>query len=95
MRKRLDGTLKAIEQIIENVSEIGYIPEPIKEIVSGGQVDLPDEDEEETLEEQLAAVGGESADVLLSKEANKEQLEIAKRIEKYNAVLVRSLFGRS
>lgn len=88
MRKRLDGTLKAIEQIIENVSEIGYIPEPIKEIVSGGQVDLPGEDEEETLEEQLAAVGGESADVLLSKEANKEQLEIAKRIEKYNAVLV-------
>jgi molybdopterin-guanine dinucleotide biosynthesis protein len=88
MRKRLDGTLKAIEQIIENVSETGYIPAPIREIVSGGKVELPDDDDEETLEEQLAAVGGESGDVLLSKEANKEQLEIAKRIEKYNAVLV-------
>ena len=36
----------------------------------------------------MAAVGGESVDVLLSKEANKEQLEIARRIERYNAVLV-------
>lgn len=88
MRKRLDGTLKAIEQIIENVSETGYIPEPIREIVSGGKIELPDDSEEETLEEQLASVGGESVDVLLSKEANKEQLEIAKRIESYNAVLV-------
>ena len=41
MRKRLDGTLKAIEQIIENVSETGYIPEPIREIVSGGKIELP------------------------------------------------------
>lgn len=88
MRKHLDGTLKAIEQIIENVSETGYIPEPIREIVSGGKIELPDDSEEETLEEQLASVGGESVDVLLSKEANKEQLEIAKRIERYNAVLV-------
>lgn len=88
MRKRLDGTFKAIEQIIENVKETGYIPAPIREIVSGGKADLPDDGNEETLEEQLAAVGGESGDVLLSKAANKEQLEIAKRIEKYNAVLV-------
>ncbi|MDY5238004.1 AAA domain-containing protein [Bacteroides helcogenes] len=88
MRKRLDGTLKAIEQIIENVSETGYIPEPIREIVSGGKIELPEDSDEESLEEQLAAVGGESVDVLLSKEANKEQLEIAKRIESYNAVLV-------
>lgn len=88
LRKRLDGTLKAIEQIIENVQETGYVPAPIRDIVSGGTVELPDDVEEESLEEQLAAVGGESVDVLLSKEANKEQLEIAKRIESYNAVLV-------
>lgn len=88
MRKRLDGTVKAIEQIMETVSDTGYIPEPIREIVSGGKIDLPEEREGERIEEQLAAVGGESADVLLSKEANKEQLEIAKRIERYHAVLV-------
>ena len=88
MRRRLDGTLKAIEQIIENIQETSYIPAPIKDVVSGGKIDVPEEPESETIEEQLASVGGESIDVLLSKEANKEQLEIAKRIERYNAVLV-------
>ncbi len=88
VRKRLDGTVKAIEQIIENVQQTNEIPAPIIDIVSGGIKDVQDELEEETLEEQLAAVGGESVDILLSKEANREQLEIAKRIEKNNAVLV-------
>ena len=88
VRKRLDGTLKAIEQIIENVQETGEVPAPIGDIVSGGTIEIPDDIGEETVEEQLAAVGGESVDILLSKEANKEQLEIAKRIEYYNAVLV-------
>jgi Signal recognition particle GTPase len=88
VRKRLDGTLKAIEQIIENVQETGEVPAPIGDIVSGGKIDIPEDTGEETIEEQLAAVGGESVDILLSKEANKEQLEIANRIEHYNAVLV-------
>ena len=63
-------------------------PAPIADLVSGGKIDLPEDDGEWSIEEQLAAVGGESVDVLLSKEANKEQLEIAHRIEQYNAVLV-------
>ena len=88
VRKRLDGTPKAIEKIIENIQQTGFVPAPISDIVSGGKIDLPEDDGEESIEEQLAAVGGESVDVLLSKEANKEQLEIAHRIEQYNAVLV-------
>lgn len=88
VRQRVDGTLKAIEQIIENIEETGEIPAPICDIVSGGKIEVPDDSGEETLEEKLAAVGGESVDILLSKEANKEQLEIARRIEHYNAVLV-------
>lgn len=88
VRKRVDGTLKAIEQIIENIEETGEIPAPICDIVSGGTIEIPDDTGEETIEEKLAAIGGESIDILLSKEANKEQLEIAKRIELYNAVLV-------
>ena len=88
LRKRLDGTPKAIEQIIENVRETGEIPAPIEDIVSGGKIEIPEDAGDMPIEEQLAAVGGESADILLSKEANKEQLEIAKRIEYYNAVLV-------
>ncbi len=88
VRKRLNGTPKAIERIIEDVSETGYVPGPIRDIVSGGTIDIPEDVEEENVVEQLASVGGESVDILLSKEANKEQLEIAKRIENYNAVLV-------
>ncbi len=88
VRRRVDGTLKAVEKIIENIEETGQIPPHLKDIVSGGQIDIIDDPHEETIEELLAAVGGESIDILLSKEANKEQLEIAKRIQHYNAVLV-------
>ena len=88
VRKRLDGTLKAIERIIENVQKTGDVPKPIRDIVSGGKIDIPEDTGEVPVEERLASVGGESADILLSKEANKEQLDIAKRIEQYNAVLV-------
>lgn len=88
LRKRMDGTVKAIEQIIEHIDETGEIPAPIGDIVEGGKIDIPEEAREISIEEQLAAVGGESVDILLSKEANKEQLEIARRIEQYNAVLV-------
>lgn len=88
VRKRLDGTLKAIERIIEDIQETGEVPKPIRDIVSGGTIDIPEDIGEAPIEERLAAVGGESVDILLSKEANKEQLDIAKRIEHYNAVLV-------
>ena len=88
LRNRKDGTIKAIEQIIDNIEETNEVPNPIKDIIEGGTIDIVQENKENTIEEQLAAVGGESIDILLSKEANKEQLEIAQRIEQYNAVLV-------
>ncbi len=88
VRKRPDGTLKAIEQIIKNVQDTGEIPAPISDLVSGGKIEISEDVDEESIEEQLAAIGGESVDILLSKEANREQLEIARRIENYNAVLV-------
>ena len=87
VRKRIDGTIKAVEQIIKNIEETGYIPSHLIEIVSGGKIEKVEE-KEDSVEESLAKVGGESIDILLSKEANREQLEIAERIDKYNAVLV-------
>ena len=88
LRRRLDGTPKAIDRIIQNIQQTGFVPAPIGDIVSGGTVEIPGEPGEQTIAEQLAAVGGESVDILLSKEANSEQLEIARRIDRYNAVLV-------
>lgn len=38
LRKRMDGTLKAIEQIIEHVSETGEVPAPIGDIIEGGKL---------------------------------------------------------
>lgn len=88
LRRRLDGTPKAIDRIIASIQETGFVPAPIGDIVSGGTVELPGEPEEQSIAQQLAAVGGESVDILLSKEANSEQLQIARRIQRHNAVLV-------
>ncbi len=87
VRKRLDGTVKTIEQIIRNIEETRFVPKHLLDIVNGGQLQKLEE-HDETVEELIAKAGGESIDILLTKEANKEQLEIAKRIELYNAVLV-------
>jgi superfamily I DNA and/or RNA helicase len=88
VRKRIDGTLKAIEEIISNIENTGYIPGHLLNLIDGGIVEVPEDNQEPTIEEQLAALSGESLPILLSKEANREQLEIAERIEHYNAVLV-------
>lgn len=87
-RKKLDGSIKAIESIIENIQETGFVPKHLIDIISGGKVDIPEELTDETIEQKLAAAGGEDTTIFLSKEANREQLEIAQRIDKYNAVLV-------
>lgn len=88
MRKRIDGTLKAVEAIIEKIESDGYVPLPLHDLVSGGTIAVPEPKVETTIEADLAAISGEDAEILLSKEANREQLEIAQRIEQYNAVLV-------
>ncbi len=88
LRRRLDGTPKAIERIISHIQDTGFVPAPICDIVSGGRTEVPEDQSRQTIDRQLAAVGGEDPDIFLSKEANSEQLQIAKRIDRYNAVLV-------
>ena len=89
VRKRQSGTVRAIERINEAInSKQVAIPKTLVDLVGGSKVEAIPADREYSVEEQLAMVGGESLDILLSKEANGEQLEIAQRIEDYNAVLV-------
>lgn len=89
VRKRQSGTIRAIERINEAInSRQVAIPKTLVDLVGGGKVEAAPVDREYSVEERLAMVGGESLDILLSKEANSEQLEIAQRIEDYNAVLV-------
>lgn len=88
VRKKIDGTLKALELIIENIKDTHQYPRALGELVSGGMVEVPESAGEPTIEQLLAYANGENPDILLSKEANREQLAIAERIEHYNAVLV-------
>lgn len=87
-RKRQNGVIKVIDEIINHIEETSEVCQPICDLVTGGKIENINEEEKLSVEEQLAAVGGESKDILLAKEANREQLEIARRIERFNAVLV-------
>lgn len=88
IRPKEDGILNAVTAILEDIENGGNIPAHLEEIVSGGKAEPGEPPTEPSLEEALATVGGEDIDILLSKEANQEQLEIAQRIERFNAVLV-------
>ncbi|WP_461207590.1 AAA domain-containing protein [Clostridium sp. DL1XJH146] len=88
IRKRTGGVIKALEEIINQISETGELSGPLLNLIGENVSQLADTVEQLDLSQSLAAISGEDKDILLSKEANKEQLEIAKRIENYNAVLV-------
>lgn len=91
VRKRTGGVLKALENIIAQISQGEELSGPILNLL-GENVSQITQSAETTkapsLESELSAISGEDKDILFSKEANKEQLEIARRIENYNAVLV-------
>jgi hypothetical protein len=88
IRKKINGAYKFFNSIIDNINNTGIFPASIGELVSGGEADVPEIRTNFSIEERLAQANGENREILLSKAANREQLEIAERIEKYNAVLV-------
>ncbi|MEO1815856.1 MAG: AAA domain-containing protein [Acetobacterium sp.] len=88
IRKRTGGVEKAIEEIIRQIEETGEVSGPLLNLIGENVSQLTETMETLDLSESLAAINGEDKDILLSKEANREQLEIAKQIENYNAVLV-------
>lgn len=88
IRKRTGGVLKMIEEIIEHISTTDELPGPLLNLIGENVSQTEESKEELDLSQSLAAISGEDKDILLSKEANKEQLKIAKRILNYNAVLV-------
>ncbi len=83
LRTRALGFEAAIQAIKEDLAAGGDIPESLSALVGvhpslGADVDIVDPFEQ----------GDEAEDVLLTKEANREQLEIARRLSRYGAVLV-------
>lgn len=88
IRKRTGGVLKALEEIIEQITQTGELSGPLLNLIGENVSQFDQSMEQLEFSQSLAAISGEDKDILLSKEANREQLEIAKRIENYNAVLV-------
>lgn len=82
LRKRVSGVVNCIDNILKNIEETNYVPEALLKLVNGSEEMISDEYVEPSISEQLAVVCGEDIDIFLSKEANKEQLEIAKKLKK-------------
>lgn len=89
IRKRIDGAVRATEKVIANIESTGEVPQHLLELAGAtSKRIIPTDYEEPDMVRKLAALNGESPEILLSKEANREQLEIAERIEKEDAVIV-------
>ena len=89
LRKRPSGMAKMIDRIKERIETTGEVPVHLQEILEPGSSKVVDvEVVDESIEEKLAAVGGEAINILLPKEANREQLEIAKTIGCNDAMVV-------
>ncbi|WP_022818985.1 AAA domain-containing protein [Fusobacterium russii] len=88
IRKRTSGVVKAIEEIIGQIEETGKVAGPLLNLIGENVPQYNEMKEGQDISESLSNISGEDRKILLSKEANREQLEIARRIEDYNAVLV-------
>ncbi|MGB4438157.1 MAG: AAA domain-containing protein, partial [Sedimentibacter sp.] len=84
IKKRDGGVFNAIDDIINDIADNGVESGPLIDIIGGNKVDEKSDDNKDL----LSSINGEDEEVLLCKDANEEQLEIAQRIENYNAVLV-------
>ena len=81
---------EASDRIIREIDAGEKIPQHLIDLVSGVEErdDTAPAKPSETLEDRLAAAGGEDASILLTKPANREQLEVAREIRNRDAVLV-------
>ncbi len=91
LTKLPNGVKEAVRKIQELIDDGQPIPAPLRHLLRGyeeGEGVSSATDQEETPMERLATVGGESKDVLLALAANRDQLQIAKKVQTNDAVLV-------
>lgn len=89
LRQRPSGMAKMINKIIEKIGATENVPQHLIDILQPENNFVEADDyTTENMEAKLAAVGGEAIDILLPKEANQEQLDIARTIDKNHAVVV-------
>ncbi len=90
IRKKPDGTSKAVQSIINALNTGVECPAHILDIIAPQPSPVSKEGEECEIPENddWSKVSGESLEILLAKPANEEQLKIAKEVMRNNAVLV-------
>lgn len=88
LRKKVDGLPEFIGKAQATIQAADELPSTMLTIVGEQTEHTVELDAPRSFEDQLAEIGGEDTNILLAKEANKEQLEIARKIEKYDAVVV-------
>jgi len=87
VHRKKTGAKAVVKEIIEDISKNGLRDGVIKDLFSDTK-EQAEEAVEKNLDELLAATSGESLNILLAKQANKEQMKIAERIEFSKGVLV-------
>lgn len=86
LRKRSDGTVKAIETILRDISEDAEIPDSLSGILGEHEAAHSNSDLEAL--DFINSRDLESEDILLPKPANREQIQVVRQIEHQSAVLV-------
>jgi len=85
LRKRSLGFSKAVEEIIKDIPERDELPGFLENVLGVDQDNAPLDSNESV---KSVDPNGEDEEILLSKPANSEQLQIADRLNRYSAVLV-------
>ncbi|MHA0855671.1 AAA domain-containing protein [Paenibacillus sp. CMAA1364] len=85
LRKRSYGFANAIDRIFDHLNESKYLPEAVTRITG---IDLSRGVQAEDYDSPPLNVNGEHEDILFTKDANSEQLDIALKINKYGSVVV-------
>ena len=95
LRKRPDGTIKALESILDNLDDGAAIPASLLGILGSFEQSRRENDDEciderdvENIWTEPVQLPLEDEDILLPKPANREQMQIVRQIEHTSAVLV-------
>lgn len=81
-----NNILQPLDEIIDEMKQTGKVSDNLLSLMEESVISSEIKTETPTLSE----LKGESETILFSKKANKEQLDIAKNIEQYNAILVQA-----
>lgn len=87
-----NGVKEAVDKIQEQIDAGATLPSPMRHLLCGYETDETSDgdpqSEDDSPEACIARVGGESRDVLLALPANRDQLDIARKVARADAVLV-------